>query len=314
MTSLQDCAVSTYVYIGRPLAEAIELLAAEGWKHIEIMCEGRHGVLLEWTADQLASLVRKGKELGIRWSIHAPITGCNPAAADGQRRAEAETLLLDTLRAAEALGCSYVVLHAGELSAADTEAAPLRDAAGAGGASAGQREAAGAGGASAGLREAAKARVVRFLQRILTKTAGSAAVIALENVPPYPGLLGTEVTELLELAARVNSSRIGLVFDSGHALMAGRDRCLLMLQQAMPRLVALHLSDNAAEQDEHLGLGQGKLPLEAMLAGLAAGGFNGAWVLELRYPGDLLPSAAKLHHLRKQYQAVYGIEPVPGIR
>ncbi|WP_267919292.1 sugar phosphate isomerase/epimerase family protein [Paenibacillus sonchi] len=155
---------------------------------------------------------------------------------------------------------------------------------------------------------------MRFLQRILAETAGSAAVIALENVPPYPGLLGTEVTELLELAGRVDSSRIGLVFDSGHALMAGKERCLLMMQQAMPRLVALHLSDNAAEQDEHLGLGQGKVPLEAMLAGLTAGGFKGAWVLELRHPGDLLPSAARLHHLRKQYQAVYGIEPVPGIR
>ncbi|SDM04739.1 sugar phosphate isomerase/epimerase family protein [Paenibacillus jilunlii] len=310
--SLQNCAVSTYVYIGRPLAEAIELLAAEGWKHIEIMCEGRHGELLEWTADQLASLARKGKDLGIRWSIHAPITGCNPAAADGQQRAEAETLLLNTLRVAEVLDCSYVVLHAGELSAEGAEETGAEP-----GAASLPEEAAvmaGPGAASAGSREAAKARVVRFLQRILAETAGSAAVIALENVPPYPGLLGTEVTELLELAARVNSSRIGLVFDSGHALMAGRERCLLMLQQAMPRLVALHLSDNAAEQDEHLGLGQGKVPLEAMLAGLAAGGFNGAWVLELRHPGDLLPSAAKLHHLRKQYQAVYGIEPVPGIR
>ncbi|ASA20021.1 hypothetical protein B9T62_03935 [Paenibacillus donghaensis] len=81
----------------------------------------------------------------------------------------------------------------------------------------------------------------------------------------------------------------------------------------MSRLVALHLSDNAGEQDEHLGLGQGKVPLESMVAWLAAGGFCGAWVLELRHPGDLLPSAAKLHHLRQQYQAVYGIEPVPGI-
>ncbi|KWX78262.1 hypothetical protein AMQ84_09970 [Paenibacillus riograndensis] len=312
MTSLQDCAVSTYVYIGRPLAEAIELLAAEGWKHIEIMCEGRHGELLEWTADQLASLARKGEDLGLRWSIHAPITGCNPAAVDEQQRAEAETLLLETLRAADVLGCSYVVLHAGELPAAGTE----ETAAEPGAASLPEEAAAeaGAGAAAVDPREAAKARVVRFLQRILAETAGSAAVIALENVPPYPGLLGTEVTELLELAARVDSSRISLVFDSGHALMAGKERCLLMLQQAMPRLAALHLSDNAAEQDEHLGLGQGKVPLEAMLAGLAAGGFNGAWVLELRHPGDLLPSAAKLHHLRKQYQAVYGIEPVPGIR
>ncbi|WP_052091894.1 sugar phosphate isomerase/epimerase family protein [Paenibacillus sp. FSL H7-0357] len=312
MTALQNCAVSTYVYIGRPLAEAIELLTAEGWKHIEIMCEGRHVELLEWTAGQLASLARKGKDLGIRWSIHAPITGCNPAAADEQQRAEAETLLLDTLRVAEVLECSYVVLHAGELSAVDTEETGAEPG---GGALLEEAQAtAGAGAASAGAREAAKARVVRFLQRILTETAGSAAVIALENVPPYPGLLGTEVTELLELAARVNSSRIGLVFDSGHALMAGKDRCLLMMQQAMPRAVALHLSDNAAEQDEHLGLGQGKLPLEAMLAGLAAGGFKGAWVLELRHPRDLLPSAAKLHHLRKQYLAVYGIEPVSGIR
>lgn len=311
MTALQNCAVSTYVYIGRPLAEAIELLTAEGWKHIEIMCEGRHVELLEWTAGQLASLARKGKDLGIRWSIHAPITGCNPAAADEQQRAEAETLLLDTLRVAEVLECSYVVLHAGELSAVDTEETGAEPGGRASGGSTGHCRCWSGFRRCTGSRQSAGGAFPPADTDGDRRLCGSYRA---GECSPYPGLLGTEVTELLELAARVNSSRIGLVFDSGHALMAGKDRCLLMMQQAMPRAVALHLSDNAAEQDEHLGLGQGKLPLEAMLAGLAAGGFKGAWVLELRHPRDLLPSAAKLHHLRKQYLAVYGIEPVSGIR
>jgi sugar phosphate isomerase/epimerase len=244
------------------------------------MCEGRHSELLDWTDIRLAALALRGQKLGIRWSIHAPITGCNPAAADEQQRAGAEALLLNTLRAAEALDCSYVVLHAGEMDP-DEEV-------------------------TASNKEAAQTRVVQFLQRILAETAGSGTVIALENVPPYPGLLGTEVTELLGVAERVDSARVGLVFDSGHALMAGKERCLLMMQQAMPHLVALHLSDNAGQEDEHLGLGQGRVPLESMVAWLAAGSFRGAWVLELRHPGELLPSAAKLDHLRQQYQAVYG--------
>lgn len=65
-------------------------------------------------------------------------------------------------------------------------------------------------------------------------------MIALENVPPYPGLFGVEVAFLREI--------------------------------------------------------------EAQAAWLAACEYRGAWVLEMCSPGDLQPSANRLHSLRRQFQ------------
>lgn len=281
MIARENCSVSTYAYIDRPLSEAVRLLAEDGWKRIEIMCEGRHGELLAWPEEQLETLKRTGEEYGIRWSIHAPITGCNPASADPETAAASEAVLLETLRIAERLGGGCVVLHAGSAEEGAEERYQQIE----------ERQ--------------AKERIAAFLTRVLERTPEGKAVIALENVPPYPGLYGIEVSFLLEIADKVNSPRVGLVFDAGHAHMTGPGRCLFLLQQAMPRLVSLHLSDNRGQEDEHLGLGGGSVPIEAMVAWLSACRYSGDWVLELRRPEELLVSAVRLHSLRGQFPDGY---------
>ncbi len=282
----KDCSVSTFAYIDRPLIEAVHLLAAAGWKQLEIMCEGRHGELLAWPEERLAELERTGRDLGICWSIHSPITGCNPAADDWEEAERSERMLLDTLRVAERLDCRCVVLHTGS---------------GAGGWKEYEDGAASVSEHDKQKEEAAKHRIIEFLVGVLERTADSDIVIALENVPPYPGLYGVEVAFLREIVDKLDSPRVGIVFDAGHAHMTGGGRCLLMLQQATPRLVALHLSDNAGQADEHLALGAGTVPLEAMVAWLAACEYRGSWVLEMRSPEAVQPSADRLHSLRRQF-------------
>lgn len=330
MIAREDCSVSTYAYIERPLQEAVLTLAEAGWKQIEIMCEGGHEEILVWPEARLAEFKRTGEAYGIRWSLHAPITGCNPAARDEVEAARSEQLLVETLRVAEHLGCRHVVLHAGSEAVPGAglagkssgsipagtakEAAPLQAEPPSGNEAAigmveGERAAEPAGvGGKAGFEaaaESAKRRIVGFLTRVLERTAGGGAVIALENVPPYPGLLGVEVSFLRAIADEMDSPRVGLVFDCGHAHMTGSGRCLLMLQQAMSRLVALHLSDNAGQADDHLGLGGGTVPIEAMVAWLVACGYRGSWVLEMRKPEDLQPSADRLQSLTRQFSSSF---------
>lgn len=302
MMARENCSVSTYAYIDRPLSEAVRLLAEDGWKRIEIMCEGRHGELLAWPEEQLEALKRTGEAHGIRWSIHAPITGCNPASADPETAAASEAVLLETLRIAERLDGGCVVLHAG--SAEGEQPVEGKDASDdtVSGMPAGRERHTGDWLAR---ERRAKERIAAFLTRVLDRTPGGKAVIALENVPPYPGLYGVEVSFLLDIADKVNSPRVGLVFDAGHAHMTGPGRCLFLLQQAMPRLVSLHLSDNQGQEDEHLGLGAGSVPIEAMVAWLSACRYSGDWVLELRRPEELLASAVRLHSLRGQFPDGY---------
>lgn len=328
MMARENCSVSTYAYIDRPLSEAVRLLAEDGWKRIEIMCEGRHGELLAWPEERVEALKRTGEAYGIRWSIHAPITGCNPASADPETAAASEAVLLETLRLAERLGGGCVVLHAGSAEEEAEERSEETDASGepvtglfglerqtgerqigegqTGERQTGERqiEEPQIGERQTGERQA-KERIAAFLTRVLERTPDGKAVIALENVPPYPGLYGVEVSFLLEIADKVNSPRVGLVFDAGHAHMTGPGRCLFLLQQAMPRLVSLHLSDNRGQEDEHLGLGGGSVPIEAMVAWLSACRYSGDWVLELRRPEELLASAVRLHSLRGQFPDGY---------
>ncbi|MBY9082232.1 sugar phosphate isomerase/epimerase [Paenibacillus sp. HN-1] len=287
MTGDRDCSVSTYAYIDNTLEEAVGKLVAEGWRRIEIMCEGRHGEVLDWSDDRVEELKRSGERYGISWSLHAPINECNPAAISELEAALSEAVLLDALRLADILGCSYVVLHPGSLDSCDAQI----------------------DNRFAQESDDAVKRIAGFLARILDQTASSRTMIALENVPPYPGLLGVEPAFLHDIIQEVGSSRLGIVFDAGHAHMTGNGQCLLKLQQAMPRIVALHLSDNRGEADEHLGLGGGTVPLEAMIACLAASGYSGKWVLELRKAEDLEGSAARLASLRRQYPAVDPVHP-----
>lgn len=265
MQKRNDYAVSTYALSDEPLEEAVLQLIHAGWKGIEVMCEGRHIELLDWNDEQLASLKRIGEENGIRWSLHAPITGCNPASAEEALSLASFELLLRTLHVADCLNCRYIVLHPGEWREG------LDDA------------------PSTALQ--AEERVAAFLQEILKATEGSEVVIALENVPPYPNLLGTDAVFLERVLRRVGSARLGIVYDVGHAHMVGEGQCLWGLQRLLPNVIALHLSDNHGERDEHLALGAGSVPLEAAVALVCASGIAPGWVLEMRNIPDAQASA-----------------------
>jgi sugar phosphate isomerase/epimerase len=268
MTARNGFAISTYALSDKPLQQAVEQLIDGGWKAIEIMCEGGHEELLDWSEERLAWLQRAGIENGIRWSIHAPITGCNPAAADAGERVASLRLLMLTMRIAEQLACSYIVLHPGEVE----------------------------GDAQAGGNEEAAPRVAGFLLELLKATEGSQVVIGLENVPPYPGLLGTDAAFLERVVRLAGSRRVRIVFDVGHAHLTGEGQCLRALRQLLPEVAAVHLSDNYGEHDDHLALGKGGVPIEAAVALLQESGFNGAWVLEMRNVPDALASAQWLNN------------------
>lgn len=273
MGRFERMAVSTYALLDRGLAEAVRHLVREGWKAVEVMGEGRHGELLDWTDGQVEELAALKREQGIEWTIHAPITGCNPAAAEVRARDASMELLLRTLRIADKLACPYVVLHPGER------------ASGSGG----------FGPASAETAEEAE-RVEGFLREALQATRGSNVVIALENVPPYPGLLGVEASFLKELADRLADPRIGICYDVGHAHMTGS--CLEGLKLLLPYVAALHLSDNHGQRDEHLALGAGTVPLAEVRALVGRSGGGAVLpVLEMARPDGLNASKAWLERI-----------------
>jgi sugar phosphate isomerase/epimerase len=265
--------VSTYTLQELPLREAIMQLLCEGWTGIEVMCEGPHQELLEWREEELRKLVSMLQEHGVSLSLHAPITGCNPAAGDARSREASTEVLLKTLQIAQVLGSPYVVLHPGE------------------------RETAGESGTEAvGGQESAEAehRTAAFIRNMLELTKDSPVIIALENVPPYPGLYGTEPGFLGRVIEKVDSPRLRVVFDTGHSHLTGGERWQAFIEVLLSHIVTVHASDNNGLKDEHLRLGEGTIPGSRIVSTLVDGGFAGWWVCENKNPADAKASAEEL--------------------
>lgn len=93
------------------------------------------------------------------------------------------------------------------------------------------------------------------------------------------------VLELLELLSRGDyHDQAAMCFDLGHwfSFAQGCDRHNLQewLDRIAPRLAHLHLHDNSGHGDQHLGLGQGGIPLHDFFRSLLARGLKPTFTLE----------------------------------
>ncbi len=268
--------ISSFAYIDLPLQDAVERLTREGWTAIEIVCEGTHREILDWTDEQIGDMAAFGTERDIRWSVHAPIAGMNPCAGKEDLRKRSSELLVRTIRIAERLGRCSVVLHAGET---DTEE-DIHDSV---------------------HEKAALERCVSFLEQTIRDTEDSGVMLALENTPPYPGRYGDDMRFIVEVVERIASPRLKIVFDVGHSHIRGPGQCIDALHRCRPHLAGLHLNDNYGREDEHRAVGDGTIPYEEIVRLLGNFGFSGDWVIEACSIGYAEASVDPLFQLRSRH-------------
>ncbi|USG65617.1 sugar phosphate isomerase/epimerase [Brevibacillus ruminantium] len=261
--------ISTYALFDQPLEQAVRQIIEDGWKSIEIMCEAGHSELLRWPKEKQKEFKQAGIEQGITWSIHAPIEGCNPAAESGKLRDQSLEMMKRCLELAVELDSAHVVMHAGEVHDRLDEAERAR-----------------------GVEQ-----VQRFVEPLVSQLSGTETVLTLENVPPYPKVLGWTVSDLVEICARTDSQQLGIVYDVGHAHLIREGYALEALQEVFPYLMGLHLSDNHGLKDDHLAVGEGSIPYSAILAWLKENKYAGSWVLETTSLADARLSLQRLKEL-----------------
>jgi sugar phosphate isomerase/epimerase len=125
----------------------------------------------------------------------------------------------------------------------------------------------------------------RWLERSLASPRGP--VVAVETM--YPRWVAGQRLRAYRWVdpARLVRSASALVLDTSHVAVARVD-LLEAFRVLSPRLVHIHLSDNAGDgRDGHLAIGDGILPLAALLAEIRRG-YRGTICLELsaaRYAG-----------------------------
>ncbi|CAM3368073.1 MULTISPECIES: sugar phosphate isomerase/epimerase family protein [Brevibacillus] len=246
--------ISSYALIHQPLREAIVQLVDDGWTSIEIMCEEKHVDLLRWSGNQLEGLKQIGKEKPITWSIHAPISGCNLAAEAGAYRDQTIDTMKRCLEIANVLDCTHVVMHAGEIQdrlEPDSRARGVEHAS-------------------------------QTIRALIPELIRGRTILTIENVPPYPKVLGWNVEDLLAICKQAASPHVGIVYDVGHAHLIRPGYTEEALEQVLPYLAALHLSDNFGQADDHLAVGDGTISFAPILSLLQDKRFAGSWVVETK--------------------------------
>jgi sugar phosphate isomerase/epimerase len=110
-------------------------------------------------------------------------------------------------------------------------------------------------------------------------------------IEPEPELLIERFDQYLEFAGRIDSSRIGLNFDIGHAYCVGEDPQDWVARMA-PHTRHYHFEDIAATRvHKHLIPGHGAIDFAATLQAIEATGYDG-WITVELYPYIDSPQAA----------------------
>jgi sugar phosphate isomerase/epimerase len=125
--------------------------------------------------------------------------------------------------------------------------------------------------------------------RELTALAAPFGVtVMLENV------YETDPALFLEVLSRVNAPNLKVCFDVGHLLAFSTGDFPAWLKTLAPVIGHLHLHDNQGDDDTHMALGTGRVPLKDTLDYLAAQGRRPSVTLEPHQEGSLEPSLAYL--------------------
>jgi sugar phosphate isomerase/epimerase len=110
-------------------------------------------------------------------------------------------------------------------------------------------------------------------------------------IEPEPGLLIETFEQYLDFVGRIDSPRIGLNFDIGHAFCVGRDPQDWIARMA-PHTRHYHVEDIAADRSHnHLIPGRGAIDFATTLRAIAQSGYDG-WITVELYPYLDDPGAA----------------------
>jgi sugar phosphate isomerase/epimerase len=87
---------------------------------------------------------------------------------------------------------------------------------------------------------------------------------------------------LLELLSRIGDPRISACLDIGHVHCCAKADLVAWIVRMKESIGYVHLHDNHGLKDEHLGLGDGTIPMEAALNALVEHAPDAIWAIEAK--------------------------------
>jgi sugar phosphate isomerase/epimerase len=138
-------------------------------------------------------------------------------------------------------------------------------------------------------REEAMRRLCDGLAAVLEYANRAGVALAFE---PEPGMLIDATAAFDELTKRIDSPRLKLTLDVGHAHCQGETPIADIIRRWRDRLANVHIEDMCVGVHEHLMFGEGEVDFPPIIAALAEIGYDGGVFVELSRHSHEGPDAA----------------------
>jgi sugar phosphate isomerase/epimerase len=236
--------VSMLYCLGEPFNRMVKRLATMNTRYIEILDDGTH----ELDKKRIQVLKETAKSYNLEYSLHAPFADVNIASPIKPLLNASLKRLNQSLQNARAMGAKLWVFHPG------------------------QRTGIGQFYPDADFKQNSQS-----IQKIY-KTAEEYGInIALENLPAKYWFLMNTPEEFTRFYRETNLP-VGITMDLGHANLEGQIQPFFNL--LADKIVHIHASDNDGTDDQHLGIGEGKIDYNLLAQTLKRNGYDKKVVVE----------------------------------
>ncbi|MCS7095618.1 MAG: sugar phosphate isomerase/epimerase [Candidatus Bathyarchaeota archaeon] len=211
--------------LGEPFDKGLMDAVMKNVKFIEIVDDGIHAL----DKRKISMLMDVGKSYGLSYSVHAPFADINIASPSKNLLSVMIKRLRRSMEYACALGAYLWVFHPGLKT-----------------------------GISSFYPGAEWLQNIRSVQLLYKYSKIYGVKVAIENLPePYPFLMKS-VEEFQRFYDEIGEAAdLGFALDVGHANINGQIE--LFIEEFRDKLVHVHVHDNHGKEDQHLGIGYGKV-------------------------------------------------------
>ena len=227
--------LSTWSLLGMDVVAAVRAIGDAGFDYIELWGEIPHAYP-DWVDER--PLKDALSSFSMTVTTHAPFTDLNPATPFEPMKGAVERTLERFVAFSVSAGARVVTVHPGSVH-------------------------------SEALVPGSAANSMTILRKMIA-AAGGRLSVSVENQTKSSSRYHYPLASTTESLRALLSGEDGLKFtlDTGHAHASGLDP-IDLVQMAGPRLVEVHLSDNAGEYDDHLVPGEGTADLKKLTGKLA---------------------------------------------
>ncbi len=216
--------VSMLYCLSEPFSRMLKRLAKLDVQLVEVMDEGLH----ELSSKRVAKLNAIAKAKGIRYTVHAPFADINIASPSKPMLNASIKRLEQSMAYASDLQAQLWVFHPGAKT-----------------------------GISSFYPGADWKQNVKSIRELHETAEKHGLNTAIENLPEKYGFIMRNPEDFTKFYKETDLADVGIVLDIGHANL--ENQTINFLRKLPDKIVHLHVSDNMGENDQHLGIGYGKI-------------------------------------------------------